>query len=191
MSFRHIIAIMKKRNKTKFVILGLLTIAPLSGYGIKSLIDKSITYFWSESNGQIYPTLNLLLKEKLIILKERQSVGKKIRNIYTITKQGTIELKKWLNTLAEKNIHRDETLLKLFFGGASSIKESIKHLQTRKKEIEKNLKNYHLIQKMIQTQEDSPHNIYWLICLRNGLISAKADLKWCKESIKTLEEHKQ
>ncbi|KPK33001.1 MAG: hypothetical protein AMS24_02610 [Chlamydiae bacterium SM23_39] len=181
---------MKNQSKTKFVILGLLTIKPLSGYGIKSIISKSIDHFWSESNGQIYPTLKLLLKEKLISLKKREAIGKKYRNIYSITKEGFEELKKWLNKPYEKNTHRDESLLKLFFGSTLSIEEAIDHIKKRKKRTDEKLKNYHLIKKELEKRKNLPHHIYWLITLNNGFAIANAEINWCKESIKILEGHK-
>ncbi|MCK7479112.1 MAG: PadR family transcriptional regulator [Candidatus Moduliflexus flocculans] len=53
-------------NNTKYVILGLLTEAPLSGYEIKKLVDIRFRFFWSESYGQIYPELKRLTAMGLI-----------------------------------------------------------------------------------------------------------------------------
>ena len=49
---------MKKReNKTKYAVLGMLSFAPKSGYEISQMIKNSTAFFWSESDGQIYPIL--------------------------------------------------------------------------------------------------------------------------------------
>lgn len=177
---------MKKLNKTKFAILGLLTIEPLSGYDIKKWIERSIGYFWSESNGQIYPTLNQLLKEKLIVLSENKSNGKKLRNIYAITSKGHLELKKWLKEGNEKSVHRDETLLKLFFGKNSSKEESIQKLKEREQKLESRLAEFNLILNQLEKRSKSSHYIYWLLTLKNGISGVKAELAWCRDSIKTL-----
>ena len=48
---------MPKENKTKYAILGLLSLAPMSGYDIKIITDNSIGHFWNENFGHIYPVL--------------------------------------------------------------------------------------------------------------------------------------
>ena len=54
------------RSSTDYAILGMLTLRPMSGYDIRATIGESIAYFWTESYGQIYPTLKRLTKEKLL-----------------------------------------------------------------------------------------------------------------------------
>ena len=39
--------------KSKYAILGMLSIEPMSGYDIKKEVEKSISNFWTESYGQI------------------------------------------------------------------------------------------------------------------------------------------
>src|ERR1035441_9620557 len=49
------------RNRTAYVLLGLLSIEPnQSGYDLRKAIESSVGYFWGESYGQIYPTLKRL-----------------------------------------------------------------------------------------------------------------------------------
>jgi DNA-binding PadR family transcriptional regulator len=48
--------------KSKYAILGMLSIAPMSGYDIKKQVETSISNFWSESYGQIYPALRNLAR---------------------------------------------------------------------------------------------------------------------------------
>ena len=43
----------KTASATGKALLGLLSIAPMSGYDIRQLIPWSIGQFWSESYGQI------------------------------------------------------------------------------------------------------------------------------------------
>ena len=40
-------------SNTAYVILGMLSWRPMSGYEIKSLVDKSTRFFWAASYGQI------------------------------------------------------------------------------------------------------------------------------------------
>lgn len=181
---------MKKGNKTKFSILGLLTIKPLSGYDIKKLINTTISHFWSESNGQLYPTLNQLIKDNWIVISENPASRKTKSIIYAITTLGRQELQKWMLSQDEKSLHRDENLLKLFFGKNISTAECILRLKNREKKLKENLLIYESIVNSLQSKSSSPHHIYWMLTINNGISSAKAEKKWCHDSIKILERTK-
>jgi PadR family transcriptional regulator, regulatory protein AphA len=177
-----------KNQKTKYVILGLLTIEPMSGYEMKKIIETGIRHFWAESNGQIYPALRQLVKENLVVLEGKLQNGKKISHIYSITEQGLAELENWLQATTDgKRIHRDEELLKLFFG--SNLPPSVLAglLKKRQRKVEETLVHYRSVQKELKDHADSPHHLYWSLCLRNGILSAEAELQWCQESIQILE----
>lgn len=159
----------------------------MSGYDMQSIIQKSIGHFWAESNGQLYPTLNHLEKEHLIAREERKERGKKQKKTYSITEEGRQTLHVWLEETADqKGIHRDEGLLKLFFGSNRTIDGSINLLKQRKKRVEKKLSEFLAIQEEIKNLSDSPHYLYWTIALRNGIKASEADIAWCRESIQTL-----
>ena len=181
-----------KNQKTKFVILGLLTIRPMSGYDITKYIRSSIGHFWSESNGQIYPTLNQLTKETLVQLEGKQQKGKKVSYIYSITNEGRTVLHKWLEeTIERKHIRRDEELLKLFFGTNVSFDTSIKLLAQRAKGVQEKLEHFLEIQKGIEEKNTSSHSLYWLLSLKNGIAVCEAELKWCHDSIRVLKTQEQ
>jgi len=99
------------------------------------LYENSISHFWKESNGQLYPTLRTLLREEKISVQKEEK-GKKDCYVYSIQKDGIIELKSWMSQSIEKQVHRDEMLLKLFFGANSSTEEMIQRLRERKETYE-------------------------------------------------------
>ena len=55
-----------KPRSSRFALLGLLALRPMSGYEIRKTIERSISNFWNESFGQIYPTLADLVAEGLV-----------------------------------------------------------------------------------------------------------------------------
>ncbi|MYF92724.1 MAG: PadR family transcriptional regulator, partial [Gemmatimonadetes bacterium] len=67
---------MPKTNKSKYAIMGMLSIRPMSGYDMKKLIAQSISYFWNESFGQIYPTLKKLVEEGLATRQTEKRLSK-------------------------------------------------------------------------------------------------------------------
>ena len=63
-----------KEKRSKYAILGILSLGSMSGYDIKKMFEKSIGNFWSESYGQIYPLLKALVDEGFATSSiERQS----------------------------------------------------------------------------------------------------------------------
>jgi DNA-binding PadR family transcriptional regulator len=102
------------KNKTRYAILGVLSIKPCSGYDIKKFCDKTISHFWNENFGHIYPILKKMLAEKLICLKE-SSVNDR-RKQYLITEEGKLAFREWLVQAPQIPSPRSELLLKLSFG---------------------------------------------------------------------------
>jgi PadR family transcriptional regulator, regulatory protein AphA len=49
-----------KPTAVTWAVLGLIELAPRSGYEIKRTIDRTIRHFWAASYGQIYPELGRL-----------------------------------------------------------------------------------------------------------------------------------
>lgn len=97
----------------KFAILGLLNIAPMTGYIIKKNLELSIKKFWPVSYGGLYPALHKLDEEGLIRSESMVNDGRSSIK-YFITDQGKKALDAWLI----KNNHqvqcKDEYILKIF-----------------------------------------------------------------------------
>ncbi len=51
---------MANTKKMDYVLLGLLSHEPMTGYEMKKRLDTSLRFFWGGSFGSIYPTLNQL-----------------------------------------------------------------------------------------------------------------------------------
>src|SRR3989442_15455545 len=86
---------------SKYAVLGLLTIEPMSGYDIRKFVRETLNYFWNESYGRIYPILGELLKERLATKRVCKQNGKPDRHVYCITGLGRSALKQWLRTPAQ------------------------------------------------------------------------------------------
>ena len=54
------------------VLLGLLTIEPMSGYDPGLTIRGSVGHFWNESFGQIYPSLKKLANDRFVTCRTQQ-----------------------------------------------------------------------------------------------------------------------
>src|SRR5215472_7142408 len=107
---------MAKENKSRYALLGILSMCPGSGYDFKKLMEQSTSNFWSESYGQIYPLLKQLEQDGLATHHNEKQEGKPERYVYALTSQGREALERWLTGPVERGVERNELLLKLFFG---------------------------------------------------------------------------
>src|SRR5882724_5994643 len=100
---------MKARTRsTPFAVLGMLSLAPMSGYDIRKESETSIGYFWSESFGQIYPALRELKVQGLIRRRPGKSGGKRDRHVYEITERGREALAAWRADPPRETPYRNE-----------------------------------------------------------------------------------
>jgi DNA-binding PadR family transcriptional regulator len=174
---------MPRPNRTRYVVLGVLTLRPMSGYDIKKFIEGSIANFWRESFGQLYPTLRELTEEGFVTRRVEEQEGKPDRYVYRVTPEGRQALQEWLTEPAESEVPRSELLLKLFFGTEVSTEASLRHIRRRRDELEANLGVLGAIQEQLQGEKrTAPGLPYWLLTIRQGVLVDEALLTWCDEA---------
>lgn len=74
-----------RESKTRYAILGALTLEPMSGYQIMELIGRTIGHFWNEGCGHIYPTLKVLATAGLVSRRVEPGNGKPNSHVYSRT----------------------------------------------------------------------------------------------------------
>jgi DNA-binding PadR family transcriptional regulator len=182
---------MAKVNRTKYAILGMLSLEPMSGYDMKKRFDNSVAHFWNENYGHIYPVLKRLENEKLVTKKTETTEGKPTRNIYSITEKGKQDLSEWLLLPAERPTLRIELLLKLFFGHSVPTDNLIKKVENEKQLCEKSLETFDQIDQHVKAMKSGNELQgvkFWLITLSYGRHYYKAVHKWCEETLEILKK---
>ncbi|MBD0264347.1 MAG: PadR family transcriptional regulator [Tolypothrix sp. Co-bin9] len=178
---------MSRENKSKYAILGLLSLDAMSGYDIKKKIEVSTSNFWSESYGQIYPILKRLVAEGLATQSVEEQVGKPDRHVYMLTDKGREELQSWLIEPVEPQVERIEILLKLFFGKQVTVADNIRHVQQFRELQQQLLQKYQAIEEDVQAKgTDNPNVPYWLITVSYKLFTTQALINWCDETLAKL-----
>jgi PadR family transcriptional regulator, regulatory protein AphA len=175
-------------NKTRFAVLGLLSIRPMSGYDLKQVIEASTRNFWNESYGQIYPVLRELTADGLTTREEDRREGGRERHIYTLTRLGQEELQKWLVEPVERQQVRNELLLKLFFGAQVPVEVTIGHVERFRGRQQRALRRYEEAEATMNARESpsDPNRQHWLITLSYGRHQAQAAIEWSEETLSTL-----
>lgn len=177
------------KNKTRYAILGILSIGPGTGYDIKKYCDTIISNFWNENFGHIYPVLNSLLEEGCIEKKEEETSSRKKE--YYITDRGKDEFIKWLTEPVEYQPVRSEFMLKLTFSNHLSKEVILVMLSDYRQRHENKLKQLKKMEYSLNQgiSEISTERIVYLSApLRFGILSAEAAITWCNETIKALND---
>ncbi|MDP4093708.1 MAG: PadR family transcriptional regulator [Bacillota bacterium] len=181
------------KNKTKYLILGLLSEQPLSGYEIKKIVDIRFSFFWNESFGQIYPELKKLEAEGLArMLETLNEDGKqKSSKKFSITQAGQKELEKWLKEPVEKEMVRYELLLKLYFSNSISGSTMLEHIREFQIIHRKQQMIFDKFEEELNRDIDMHENHRAILMVLNfGQKVWKAYDEWCNEVISIIDQNK-
>lgn len=172
-----------RNQKTRFALLGMLTLQPMSGYDIRKNVDASIAHFWNESYGQIYPMLKRLEREGLVTRKTDRNTPRN-RQVYAITAKGRAALGRWLAEPAGRELVRNELLLKLFFARNASLAEPLRHLEEFRAAQAAELRQFRAMERDLpRDHANHPDLPYWLITLRFGIRQSEASVRWADEAL--------
>lgn len=170
---------MRTINKTRYAILGMLLDGPSSGYEIKALMGRSTVYFWRESDSTIYPMLKILAGEGKV-RSEVVYVGKKKKEIFSITETGREEFQAWLEGPTGAETPRNEFLLKLFF--VTEKGEMSRLFRERLEKAEKTYREFKGIEERLEALPDFDKKAIRLKALRYGIAQLELEIKWLGES---------
>lgn len=174
---------MARSGRTRYTVLGVLTLGPRSGYDIKKFIEETTNYFWRESFGQIYPALKQLASEGRVSAEEAASTDGPNRIVYSITETGRRELQAWLREPHESEVPRVELLLKLFFGPQVSPEVNLAHIARERDQVAESLAALEEIAAWLREERSStPGFPYYMLTVRQGILSYRARLEWCDEA---------
>ena len=180
---------MKKGPRSRYAVLGMLSMGLETGYAMKKHVERNLGYFWTESYGQIYPTLRRLVEEGLATCQAERKPGSRRRNRYTLTPAGWEELRAWLVRPPVQRSVRSELLLKLSFGERVPLEACQELLQGHRKACAANVEFLGQLESILRDNarldRDQP---YWLITLRYGRTVREAEVRWCDESLELLKE---
>jgi DNA-binding PadR family transcriptional regulator len=181
---------MPKKNVSRYVLLGLLDWRPMSGYDIKKIVEFSIRDFWSESYGNIYPTLQKFLADGFAEKTVERQEGKPDRIVYHITPSGRKELIEWLNESYKQRRIRDEFLVKFLFGHLLPVESNIHLVETFRHSLAERMEWYResvasLKKKGLKDRKD----LLEYLALLQGIFVRESKLRWCEEALSALKEH--
>ena len=172
-----------KTDSTRYAVLGLLALEPMSGYDIRRASTETLSHFWHESYGQIYPTLAKLAKEGLVRLLPRAQDDARARKVYALTPKGRRALSAWRKRPPTSRPFRNELLLKLFT--AETLDDVRPHLEALREEEQARLEEYAAIERRIAHDAKGHRSAaLWRATMRYGVHRSRAVLAWIEETLK-------
>ncbi|MEV0728307.1 helix-turn-helix transcriptional regulator [Polymorphospora sp. NPDC050346] len=172
---------MARSSQTDMAVLGALSIEPMTGYALREAIRDVLGHFWSESFGQIYPTLARLEQFGHV---ERDPATR----AYRITAAGTRHFHELLAQPIQDVPARNGLLLRLFFGRSLGI-EACRALLTRSRdEARRRLAEYDEIAATVATESQHTDDaVFWQMTVSAGRHSARAAVAWADECLAVLD----
>jgi len=163
-----------------YVVLGMVRLGSRSGYEIKQTVEQSIRFFWTISQAQIYPSLELLERTGLIEGREEPQ-GRRRRRVFQVTPAGERELERWLEREEPMPFElRDVGMVKLFFADAMEPESAARLLQAVQARSEERLADLEQISE-VALQVEREGNAHPMLTLRMGIAFHRAMIEVCEQ----------
>jgi len=171
-------------RQTDVAVLGALSVESMSGYALRQAISDVLGHFWSESFGQIYPTLAELRADGLV---EVAQADKDSKPKFAITERGLEHLRARLSEPPQSERPRNGTLLRLFFGRRLGLDGCRDLLEQARRQAVEQLAGFEAIRREIQAGEPTGDHPFFLLTVSSGEHAARATAAWAEESLLVLD----
>jgi DNA-binding PadR family transcriptional regulator len=162
-----------------YLVLGMIRLGARSGYEIKQMVEASIRFFWTISQAQIYPSLELLKKRGLVEGKS-EPLGKRRRQTFVITAAGEAALRDWLGRAEPMPFElRDIAMVKLFFADALDRNQADALLGDVERRSQAQIVTLGAIEPAARGAADHG-NVYPMLTLRMGMAFHRAMIEVCE-----------
>jgi len=174
---------------TSYVVLGLVSRRPSSGYDLAALAARSIANFWPISKSQVYAELARLELDGYILGTHVEQDKRPDKRRYELTSAGGEALAGWLGeTGYVPERYRSGFLAKFFFAGQMAAEQRLAMLAQYRSEVAA----YRVVlQGIVETLETRPESLYGRATALYGLINADAKIRWIDQMIELDAAHGQ
>ena len=159
------------------IILGLLALAPMTGYDLKRHFDSSVRHFWWADKAQIYRTLATL-------------VAGGLAEVETVPGRGA--LSEWLVSPPEHRTVRHPFLARLFFAGELDDDQLDALLAERRATVTEQLAEYERLRPEVLAEAADGRatgdraGTLRLATLEHGIAHARTELTWLDDTERAL-----
>jgi len=172
-----------RERQTDLAVLGALSIAPMSGYAVREGIREVLGQFWSESFGQIYPTLARLEAGGHVV---RRSEGR--GSVFALTEAGRAHLRDLLGRPETPAPPRNGLMLRLFFGHELGPTACRVLVEEHRASAVQAMAGLEVARAEVEAERPSDHQAYALLTVSAGEHGARAILAWADEALAVLDQ---
>ncbi len=175
---------MARASQTDLAVLAVLSVAPMSGYAVREAIRDQLGHFWSESFGQIYPTLASLSAAGLVL----KAAGDRSRSsTFSLTPSGRARLLELLRAPEVTTPPRNGLMLRVFFGHTIGPDAVAALIEQTRQQLVLQIATFEAIARMMDQETDyAEHRPYWQLTVSAGRHGAVGALAWCDEALEAL-----
>lgn len=173
-------------RQTELAVLGALSVEPATGYAVREAIRDVLGHFWSESFGQIYPTLTELERHGYI---QRNGGSRAGSSVFTLTESGTARFRELLAEPVQAVPPRNGLMLRLFFGRTLGVQGCRDLLLEARADAERRLAGYDSVVREMSADDAHAQDLpFWRLTVSAGQRSAAAALEWTTEALGVLDD---
>ncbi len=114
-------------SATTYALLGLLAVRSWTGYELTQQLRRSLHFVWPSSEGHLYREQKRLIELGWASV-DREPVGRRQRQRYTITDVGRRALRAWLSTEPEPPRLEIEGLVRVLYGDQGEIGDMVRSI---------------------------------------------------------------
>ena len=173
----------KSTVNIRYLLLGLLTQKPMTGYDIKGLLESFSWLIGSPSYGSLYPALHGLLDDGLVAVNVVSSEEKPSRKVYRITDAGRQTLEAWINVPVVKEPSMKAFLMHLILAQNYSREGLVAYLNHRRSQV---AERHSALRKQLQEKHSTHSQSEQPLALEYGLAMAKQELRWLEKTLEQL-----
>ncbi|MUT64876.1 PadR family transcriptional regulator [Paenibacillus sp. NEAU-GSW1] len=155
----------------KHAILGFLYQKPRHGYEIKTEFEQMVHKQWPLNTGQIYTTIDRLVRDKFVEPLEGEDQDRKQ---YMILEEGKKELLDWLLQPVERSLFKDEFYFKLLCAQKINYQDISAMINGQKAKTMQSI----LQMTRVKTTLNETKEAAMLLLLEGSLLHLEADLRW-------------
>jgi len=166
-------------SATTYVVLGLVSIRPMTGYDLAAYAERSIGNFFPLTRSHIYSELDRLGRLGLLEATEIPQENAPTKRVYEITPDGSDELRHWLeDAVLKEERSRSLFLVRIFFGDRTSPE----HLAALLDQFESAARaRRDRLAAMVDKLADRPASAFRRSTAMFGLRREQANLDWVAE----------
>jgi len=169
------------------LILGLLNLAPMTGYDLKKHFDSSVNHFWHADKAQIYRTLAQLVRDGLATVRTVPQENYPDRQEHHITEAGRRELDAWLASPLGPDPVREPFLARVFFAGGMERDQVLGLLENRRAQARTRLAEFEAMREELGDAPARDRRAYLMAAtLDGGIRHVLAEIDWLEATRENL-----